>query len=130
MFQVDKLIIENFLNHRNTVVPIANQGLVLVSGKNGSGKSALYEAIVWCLFGKTVRGSRVDHVVNDITGKDCKVTIEGSICSKPILISRFRKHSIAGNDLVVVYDGKNLTGNASEIQRQLEELLRLDFNHS
>ena len=128
MFQINKLIIENFLNHRNTVVPIANQGLVLVSGKNGSGKSALYEAIVWCLFGKTVRGSRVDHVVNDITGKDCKVTIEGSIYSKPILISRFRKHSVAGNDLVVVYDGKNLTGNASEIQRQLEELLRLDFN--
>lgn len=37
------------------IVELDGRGLVLVEGKNGAGKSMLFEAVRWCLFGKMSR---------------------------------------------------------------------------
>ena len=128
MLEISKLTIRNFFCLREFEISFQNRGLVLISGPNGSGKSSIYEAILWCLFNRTARQSRVDDVVNDIVKKDCQVIIDGYLNGKPLKVSRFRKHSVAGNDLVVVYDGENFKGSPSEIQLQLEKLVRADFN--
>jgi len=128
MLEISKLTIRNFFCLREFEISFQNRGLVLISGPNGSGKSSIYEAILWCLFNRTARQSRVDDVVNDIVKKDCQVIIDGYLNGKPLKVSRFRKHSVAGNDLVVIYDGENFKGSPSEIQLQLEKLVRADFN--
>ena len=128
MFEIERVSIHNFFCLRDFEISFKDRGLVLINGPNGSGKSSIYEAILWCLFNKTARQSRVDDVVNDVVKKDCQVTIDGTLNGRPIKVSRFRKHSVVGNDLVVIYDGENFTGSVTEIQNQLEQVVRADFN--
>jgi len=128
MFKIEKVEMENFMCLKKFAVDFSDQGLILVSGPNGSGKSTIYEAVLWCLFGKTARKTHVDDVVNDARRKDCMVTVKGILDGKPIRISRFRRHTVAGNDLVVVYDGNLMEGNLTDKQDRLEKLLDFDFN--
>ncbi|KNB04337.1 hypothetical protein FOXG_19270 [Fusarium oxysporum f. sp. lycopersici 4287] len=65
------LTITNFLSVQNTITidfryDLA-RGLTFLVGENGSGKSMLIEAMVWCQFGQCIRsGMAADDVVNDI----------------------------------------------------------------
>jgi len=128
MFEIDTLEVSNFMCFKKFDISFRDRGLLLISGPNGSGKSAIYEAVVWCLFNKTIRQMRVDDVVNDYIKKDCQVTLRGKLNGKDLIVSRFRKHSKAGNDLLVVYDGKYLKGSVNEVQVQLTNLLGVDFD--
>ncbi|GAI86651.1 unnamed protein product [marine sediment metagenome] len=66
MIDFTYLFLTNFMSFKKASLPLADQGLVLIEGSNldsdasdsnGSGKSALTEALTWCLWGKTVRGT-------------------------------------------------------------------------
>lgn len=72
--------IQNFLSIREQEIKL-RQGLFLITGENqdqfgsnGAGKSTIIEAIVWGLYGKTVRGT--DEVMNRLGDGDCKVKIK------------------------------------------------------
>lgn len=83
MIQFKKLLIENFMSLGEAEVDLSTGGFTLVSainnrvedsaGSNGSGKSAISEAMVWCLTGETIRGHK--DVVNRYTEGPCKVEI-------------------------------------------------------
>lgn len=48
-----------------------------IKKSNGAGKSTIPNAILWCLFGRTMHShSPGNKVVNFFTGKDCRVTVE------------------------------------------------------
>lgn len=42
---------------------------------NGSGKSTIWEALLWCLYGKTSRGLKAGDVCNWAAGKKCTVIL-------------------------------------------------------
>ena len=62
----EKVIIHNFGSYGHTELDLKSKGFCLVSGKNnfkkdnalsnGSGKSFIWEAIIWALTGETSRG--------------------------------------------------------------------------
>lgn len=60
----------------------------LISAKNGSGKSAIMDAIVFALFGKPHRDITKLQLVNSINGKNCLVEIWFSIDTNEYLIRR------------------------------------------
>ncbi|KAH7230918.1 P-loop containing nucleoside triphosphate hydrolase protein [Fusarium tricinctum] len=102
------LTITNFLSVQNTITidfryDLA-RGLTFLVGENGSGKSMLIEAMVWCQFGQCVRsGMAVDDVVNDIISKNCCVTLK---FANGYAISRHRKHKENGNRVIVLLHGE------------------------
>lgn len=51
-----RLTLQHFTKHSASVVELPERGLVLVTGANGSGKSSLYDALAWAVWGETVRG--------------------------------------------------------------------------
>lgn len=96
------LKIRNFLSFgdKEQQVQLDKQGLVLLSGinkddpnttSNGSGKSSLIDALIWCLYGVTLRGYEGDDVINLRTGKNCSVELYLESKSSVYLISRSRK---------------------------------------
>ena len=87
MIQLQHLKIENFLSFRKVELTLNDRGLVFIVGKNydsdcfdsnGSGKSSLFESIVYCLFGVTVRGIKADDVINNKVKENCKVSLSFS----------------------------------------------------
>lgn len=76
--EIDKLEIRNFLSYGDyeTALKISDLGPVLISSPNGSGKSSLLTAIIWCLFGRTISNSSPgDKIINwDVDG-GCYVKI-------------------------------------------------------
>lgn len=54
---VQQLKLSSFMNHGTTTVTLPASGVVVVTGRNGSGKSALAEAVAWGAWGKTLRGA-------------------------------------------------------------------------
>jgi DNA repair exonuclease SbcCD ATPase subunit len=118
-----------------------HRGLVFVAGRNldeprstsnGSGKSALFDALEWCLFGEHPRGDDADSVVSEEVGKDCLVMAHlADDDGSPFTVSRYRK--LAGKNGVDYYqqDDKGQVQNlnamdAKQTQARVCERLGLD----
>lgn len=106
------------------------RGLTFVVGSNGSGKSTIIESIVWCQFGRCIRrGLSVGDVVNDITGRNCMVSLS---FSNGYTITRYRKHKVHGNRVIVSLHGIDQPqfehGEARATQAALDELLGIDYD--
>lgn len=54
--------VQNFASYKNLEFDFENQGLCLISGPTGSGKSTLCDVVVWILFGRTAKGGAVDEI--------------------------------------------------------------------
>lgn len=139
LFQTLK--ISNFGSIGEMELPLADQGLALIMGRNedapkadsnGAGKSLPLDAFTWALWGNTVRGFGSDEVVNNRVGKDCKVTVTLSDRGKDYEVTRYRRNKEdkdhKPNDLILRANGEEVSGaSMSDTQTMVEEILGLDF---
>jgi DNA repair exonuclease SbcCD ATPase subunit len=139
-----RTIIENFFSISDQLTwEMENQGLVLISGENndsqaadsnGAGKSTLFEALVWCLWGKTTRGQIGDGVINRKAEKNCKVMVWVRHEKELYYISRHRKHDTDGNNVVFHRLGPqnepcDLTqGTSTLTQSKIDAFLGIDYD--
>jgi len=56
--------LENFGSYETLDFDFRNQGLTLITGQTGSGKSTLMDAVPWILWGKTSKGGLADEVTS------------------------------------------------------------------
>ena len=113
-----KVHIENFLSFGNADFEIDNLGYVLVSGRNtnitdsatsnGSGKSALFDSILWCLTGETIRGSK--DVVNLFGSDGSLVELTFRLDRDEFVVTRTKNHSKYKSNLFVYRNGENVSG--------------------
>jgi len=52
MITLQKIALINFLSHKQTVLEISEQDQIVLDGNSGSGKSSIFEAITWGLYGE------------------------------------------------------------------------------
>lgn len=79
-----KILIRNFYSIKEIELDFTKySGIVQVIGKNkdtggsnGSGKSSIFEAVVWGIFGRTIRKSTEEALVNCDVKKHCEVILE------------------------------------------------------
>ena len=82
--KIKSIKIKNFYSYEDATLDFGElDNLIYVDGKNkdaggsnGSGKSSLFEAVVWGLTGKTIRKSIEDAVVNFNNTESCVVDLE------------------------------------------------------
>ncbi|KAL8415285.1 hypothetical protein RB594_006218 [Gaeumannomyces avenae] len=126
------LVIKNFLGVQGVLTVDFKRdlprGLIFLVGANGSGKSTIVEAMVWCQFGRCIRsGLGANDVVNDTAGKGCSVSLS---FSNGYTITRYRKDKSFKNDVVVSLNGEPLRQmehpDARTTQAAIDELLGID----
>jgi len=113
------------------------RGLVMVFGdnqdefrmnSNGAGKSWLFDALDWCLFGKVPRGDHADSVISD-NHNFAKVTV--SLLGdkdENIVVSRDRKLKAKTNLYLSVNGDDKTTLDINATQVKIEDVLGLDRN--
>ena len=143
------LDIQNFcsIGDNFSTVKLNDRGLILILGdnqdapksdSNGSGKSLILEAFTWAVLGSLIRDSdKADDVVNESVGKDCRVSVVFEEAGHTYTVTRYRKHAIGDldtdnvkeNDLVLLTDGVNTTGNSvKETQDTINSIVGLTFD--
>ena len=95
-----KLHVKNFWSYIDQKLEFNYTSPVLISGKNGAGKTAIFEAILWGLFGRVSKNIQADKIINNKASKDCCVIVKGEINNKQFKIERYRKHSNHKNKLI------------------------------
>jgi len=101
-----KLSIQNFLSHDKSDVDFGRFNVALILGSfnnnsdqsNGAGKSAIFEAIFWALFGKS-RHKKKDGVVKK-DKKLCKVEFVFDVDGTQYRITRMRDKTVGESDVV------------------------------
>lgn len=134
-----KLKLENFFSHKCSEVDFSlfNSALLVgsvdgdYSRSNGSGKSAVMEAILWCLYNKS-RSTTMDDVITWGENK-CEVSLQFSHGESQYLVkrTRMRNTSTSTVDLSTIgEDGKwkSLSGSTTgETNDRIASLLKIDY---
>jgi len=135
---IDKIYIRNFRSYGDydTELKLDGLGHALILGEvatndkenksNGSGKSSISEAILWCLFGRLSSKDRpADHVVNKKVGHSCMVTIT---TTDGYRVTRTRKMDAHNELLIVDPNGEDISqATTKQAQIQLNKLFDLDY---
>lgn len=132
-----KIEIENFRSIKNKVTLDIKPGLFSIegvnkdeAGYNGAGKSSIISALYWCLTGNALTNEVLaDEVINSVAGKDCKVTVHIASTNDSIKITRTRKDSEFGNNLLLEVNEQNLSCHKiSDTQERLNNLIKLPLD--
>lgn len=121
--------LQNFASYKDLEFNYENQGLALISGPTGSGKSTLQDAALWTLFGVTAKDGNADDVKSwtadgaPTTGVLKLVTKD----NKEITVCRIRGSSTQ-NDLFWIedYDEPHRGKDITETQALLNQRLGID----
>ena len=113
-----KLHIENFMSIGNMTLDLEDCGYTLIEGvnnnpldgahSNGSGKSSIFESLVWCLTGNTIRGNK-NVVSNNSTGGTL-VSVNFTIDGDNFEVIRTKDHTKYKTNLFITINGKNKSG--------------------
>lgn len=113
-----KLNIHNFMSIGDIELNLQDCGYTLIQGinnsttdfakSNGSGKSSIWEALVWCLTGNTMRGSRNIENINLSGGT--LVELNFSIDGNEFTVIRCKNHETYKTNLFVYLNGENISG--------------------
>jgi DNA repair exonuclease SbcCD ATPase subunit len=104
--------IQNFFSFgQEEKLDLSTPGLYLVTGRNmltgasnGAGKSTVFHAVEYALFGKVSKSVNIAEMINEQIGKNCRVSLGFNINGKDYWIDRFRKDEEFG-DVIRVFDG-------------------------
>jgi DNA repair exonuclease SbcCD ATPase subunit len=130
--------IQNFMSIRKTVVELSDQGMLLVRGENnddpafdsnGSGKSTIFEAIVFAIYERVIRDIKVNEVINRDVGKNMCIFLDFiGDDNKEFRISRYRKHREHKNNTYIFQDGHNITPKSTkDSNAMIEDIFKMDF---
>ncbi len=111
---------------KETTLDLSENGVKLITGKIGTGKTSFVDGLIWCLYGKSM--SSVDDVVNRKNGKNCKVEFCFYRNNDKITVSRYRKDQEHKNNVYLYKNDKNISGaDNKKTQDLINEIL--DISH-
>lgn len=117
--------VHNFASYKHLEFSFIDQGLTLISGPTGSGKSTLCDIIPWTLFGITSKNGAADEV----RSWSCPHTTRGQVIleSKGVVYTITRKRNPNDLSYSINYDyTKDLRGkDLNDTQKQINQLLNM-----
>jgi len=132
MIKFQSIKIQNFLSFKDVIFNFKDKGLYLINGANGSGKSSIFEAIAWVLFGKTFKTFKEDKIINKLEEKNCLVNLKFSIDDKKYQMIKTKKHD-EHKDTTMLFikinnEWENISGKDQiDTHKELEKLIGMNF---
>jgi exonuclease SbcC len=129
--QLDKLHMRNFKRYRHQDV-VFREGITGILGNNGTGKSTIVDAILFCLYG--IQGTGLQYILSATAGKRdrARVRLDFSVRGEKYQLVRClgpgKKH-----DAQLHHEGRLLAKGVSEVQQATRKVIRMghaDFRHT
>ncbi|MCK4501263.1 AAA family ATPase [Candidatus Babeliales bacterium] len=138
MITFNNITIQNFLSfgHKPTEINLCTDDNTLILGqnrdvgtegysRNGTGKSSIFQALTWVLFGEGITPIKQDAFVNIINKKNMVVTLNMTVGDIQFIIRRGRKPAICE----VLKDGEPYTMHSSStVDDTIQSLLGINFD--
>lgn len=110
-----------------TKVLLDDSSTKLIVGLNGAGKTTLVDALLWCIYGRSL--SSMDDVINRKIGKDCEVEVNFNIGKFIYSIVRCRNHSEFNNNLLLFKDKKEVSlKNITDTQNRIIDIIQIPYH--
>ncbi len=142
-YRIGNVRMVNFGPFVESEVSLDYDGITVVEGQiedvrgcdsNGAGKSFIFDAVSWCLYGRCIRPRyKGDAIIRlDVNEKPAKggaeVHVEITGGSSPVQVIRYRKHSRWNNQLRLLVDGEDVSrGTDAQTELAIQTLLGVDF---
>lgn len=120
--------LSNFASYKELEFNFDDQGLVLIHGATGSGKSTLMDAIPWILFGKTAKGGNADEVISWPGDINTKGHIRLEINGEFIQIERSRNSNDLWYSQEHINHGLVRGKDLQDTQKLINQLLGFDYD--
>ncbi|MHA1772255.1 MAG: AAA family ATPase [Candidatus Thorarchaeota archaeon] len=130
-----RIEIQNFKPFKNLVLPEDGElpeGLILIRGPNSTGKSSIFEAILWAIWGSSAITLNNEDLVNS-TSTFCRVQVVFEIAGVRYKIDRSYDH--ADKTKVVLYRDSDkgwqrIADKTRTVESQINEILHLELDQA
>lgn len=133
-----KVKMSNFMSFEDAEMTLDSNGYVAVFGvntnpndmatSNGSGKSSLFEAILWAMTGDTSRGTK--DVSNRYTNDGALVELEFDVDNDSYKLIRAKGNKQYKTNLLIYKNGKDISGKGIRDTEKILESVLPDLNAS
>ncbi|MBP2172514.1 AAA family ATPase [Methanococcus voltae] len=124
------LELQNFRSHRNSKIEF-KEGITTIVGKNGSGKSSIFQAINYALFAPSGKDYSLQNMIkNEADSFRISFTFEVRGKTYTVIRQRNRK-STKSENILFLKDNLNdniLADNNSNVNAKVQEILEMDNN--
>lgn len=136
MIKFMNMEIKGFCPIQDLSITLGTEGIHLVKGNNGSGKSSFLNAISWCLYGKTLKNIKDVNTLeswrpNDYKGTMVKIFFEKDGSIHQIIRCQEYKGKVeeakGGNRLLYLIDGAQVK---EKSKPKIQELIEKDLGSS
>lgn len=139
MIEFTHMIVEGFCNIPHLDLQLNSKGITIIRGANGFGKSSIFSALVWVLYGKNLKGVSNVNTWEKVRDKDYKGTRVEIFFNKDGVVHQiircFNYKSDAGdgargdNRLIYNIDACKVdVKNKSDIQLKINKSLDMSYN--
>ncbi len=134
--RITRIELQNFKPFRKLTLPAASEelprGLIIVRGPNSTGKSSIFEAILWALWGSGAVEPTNDELIN-FASSFCDVRLEFDIAGTKYEINR--SYDPAKGMSVVLSEEKNgkwnrIADKSQTVSRSMEDILNLEHQQA
>ena len=131
-----RIEVKSFKPFRDLVLPSDDEdlpdGLILIRGLNSTGKSSLFEAILWALWGARAVGLTNDELI-PFSSSFCKVVLEFEVAGTRYKLDR--SYDPANKMQVLLYfekehSWKRMADKSMTVERTLEGILNLELDQA
>ena len=127
--KINYVKLKNFRSYGDSerIFSFPEKGTLLLSSANGTGKSSINTAILFCLFGKSP--GNIDNLINRKIGKNLKVEVGFSVGADNYIAQRFRNDEKNGDDFYLYKNGENITSSKKkDTQQTVQDIIGVSYN--